>query len=125
MDKLPDLARKIKPRLGKCLIVCHYEPLFRLVVTKVPIGMERGGKIEQIEGDSVRFARGGCGFDQPGELRRQLDQTQLFLAKQFECGIGRRKRALVAHTSMGSEWPSPVVLESSSRWMRTGRTTRP
>ena len=39
--------------------------------------------------------------------------------------IARRSRASAGPTSTASGLPSTAALTSSSRWMRTGRTTRP
>src|SRR3546814_7409822 len=92
-NDLPDLLPQEQPCARHISLVVQDEALVRPIVAEVPIGVERRRQIVEIERDTVWFAS-RCGrFDQPGELRRQLDQLQLLVAQQVE-PVARWRMAL-------------------------------
>ena len=87
--------------------MCQYEALVRLIITKIPIGMEGCGKVVEEKCHAVRLARLGGGFDQAGELRGELDQLALFFAEPFEVKDGYA--TVPTRPGNGIEWNEDAV----------------
>jgi hypothetical protein len=82
LHNLPDLRGKEKASFGHCGVMCHNEPLLRAIIAKVVERVERRGEVMEEEGDPVRLARHGGGFDHARKLCGKLYQRQFFIAQQ-------------------------------------------